>query len=198
MSVIRVATRNRHKLRELRELLSPINWEVIGLDDLPDLQLVEDADSFAENARAKATAVHRITGGHVLADDSGLMVDVLNGLPGVRSARYASAVAAGCDQDAANRQKLLAALANVSPAQRTAHFVCALVWIDPQARYVSCSGELHGRIIDRERGAGGFGYDSLFVPVGLHQTLAELSADEKNAISHRSRALAQLVVHLRA
>lgn len=187
------ATRNPGKLRELRQLITGI--EVIDVGEaaarlgraIPDV--VEDADTFAGNAIKKARAVSAATGLPALADDSGLEVDALGGAPGVYSARYAG------DQhdDAANNAKLLAALAGVPTAQRTARFRAALALADVSgplgAEVLVADGACEGVILDAPRGTGGFGYDPLFFAPELGQTFAEAGVGPKSDLSHRARAM---------
>ena len=179
MSTLIVATHNAHKLREIGELLP--GWEIRGEDSGAE----ETAETFSGNARIKARAIAlRHPGAWVMADDSGLEVDALGGAPGVRSARYA-----GHDGDTpANNALLLKNLLGVS--DRRARFTCAIVLVAPDGKEYEVEGHCPGRIAETPSGVGGFGYDPLFVPDGYNQTFAELSADEKNAISHRGRALA--------
>lgn len=192
MSRLLFATRNRGKLAELRALVAPHGIEVDSLDDVDAPgEVEEDGETFTANAEKKARAALAATGLPALADDSGLDVDALDGAPGVRSARYAGP---GQD-DAANNAKLLAALASVPDARRTARFRCALAFVDAAGTLTVAEGTLEGRIGQAPRGAGGFGYDPLFLlPDG--RTLAELSAAEKNAISHRGQALRKMAPHL--
>lgn len=192
MSRLLFATRNRGKLAELRALVAPHGIEVDSLDDVDAPgEVEEDGETFTANAEKKARAALAATGLPALADDSGLEVDALDGAPGVRSARYAGP---GQD-DAANNAKLLAALASVPDARRTARFRCALAFVDAAGTLTVAEGTLEGRIGQAPRGAGGFGYDPLFLlPDG--RTLAELSAAEKNAISHRGQALRKMAPHL--
>lgn len=192
MSRLLFATRNRGKLAELRALVAPHGIEVDSLDDVDAPgEVEEDGETFTANAEKKARAALAATGLPALADDSGLEVDALDGAPGVRSARYAGP---GQD-DAANNAKLLAALAGVPDARRTARFRCALAFVDGAGTLTVAEGTLEGRIGHAPRGAGGFGYDPLFLlPDG--RTLAELSAAEKNAISHRGQALRKMAPHL--
>ena len=175
-----LATHNANKVREISQMLP--GWEVSAEDSGAE----EPAETFAGNARLKALAlVPRHPGAWVLADDSGLEVEALGGAPGVRSARYA-----GKDGDTpANNALLLRNMAGV--ADRRARFTCAVVLVDPQGREHVVEGHCPGRILEAPAGAGGFGYDPLFVPDGYDRSFAELSADEKNAISHRGRALAE-------
>ena len=176
-----VATHNAHKLREIGEILP--GWEIAG----EDAGVEETGSTFAENALIKARAVAaRHPGAWVLADDSGLAVDALGGAPGVRSARYA-----GRDGDTpANNALLLKNLAGV--ADRRAHFACVLAFVAPCGRESLFEGRCDGRIAEAPSGAGGFGYDPLFIPDGHDRSFADLSPAEKNAISHRGRALAAL------
>ena len=187
-----IASNNAHKAREIAVALDFPGWEFCTLRDLgiasdPE----EDADTFEGNARIKARAAREASGGRaVLADDSGLVVDALDGAPGVRSARYAGEDAT----DAANNAKLLDELVDVPDAQRTARFVCTLVFIDEDGSEEVAHGVVEGRIGRAERGEHGFGYDPLFLPdvFGGERTLAEALPQEKNAVSHRGNALRAL------
>jgi XTP/dITP diphosphohydrolase len=193
-----LGTRNRKKGLELAELLSP-PWEpnrrldrldIRTLDDLDSaVDVVEDADTFAGNARKKASETARTLHCWVLADDSGLAVDALGGAPGVHSARYAGTHG----DDLANNTRLLAELADVPDELRGAAFVCALALADPRGEVrVETSGHCRGRITRAPRGANGFGYDPLFLIREYHKTFGELSALVKHQLSHRSRAIAHL------
>lgn len=169
-----------------------------ALEDLrghPEIdEVIEDGATFAENARRKALAVSRQWPGLALADDSGLEVDSLGGAPGVLSARYAGEGAT----DAANRRKLLEEMAMLAPnSLRTARFRCVLVLARGGEALATFDGAVEGEIVRAERGRNGFGYDSLFQPNRLTKTLAQLSAREKNALSHRAVAVAQLLNFLR-
>lgn len=189
-----VATRNQGKLREIRALLEPCGVVVRGVADFPELpEIEEDGATFAENARKKAQVIARLTGRLTLADDSGLCVAALGGAPGVHSARYAGA---GAD-DAANNRKLLAAMATIPEGERNAAFLCAMALCAPDGECRTFEGRLDGSILAAARGTEGFGYDPLFLVTGRGQTLAELPLEEKNRISHRARALAQVVDVLR-
>jgi XTP/dITP diphosphohydrolase len=188
-----VATRNQGKLKEIRALLAPLQITVHGLADFPGLpEIVEDGLSFAANAEKKAATIARLTGRLTLADDSGLEVVALGGAPGIHSARYAGADA----DDAANNRKLLAAMPTLLPAQRAAAFVCVMALCAPDGSCRTFAGRLNGAIISEPRGTEGFGYDPLFVVAGSDRTLAEIPLDEKNRISHRAQALAQVVAVL--
>jgi XTP/dITP diphosphohydrolase len=189
-----VATRNPGKLTEIRALLAPLSIAVRGLADFPGLpEIVEDGLTFAANAEKKAATIARLTGRLTLADDSGLEVAALGGAPGIHSARYAGADA----DDVGNNCKLLAALAAIPPAQRRAAFVCVMALCAPDGSCRTFSGRLAGEIIREPRGTEGFGYDPLFVVAGSNRTLAEIPLEEKNRISHRAQALAQVIAVLR-
>ena len=195
--VLVCATRNRHKLEELRPLLEPLGYVLRTLDEeAPNLPLIEDGDTFAANAEKKALAVHQATGKAALADDSGLEVDALGGAPGVHSARYAATPEAHGHDDDANKRKLLAALSGTT--NRAARFRCALALVTQGGELFTAEGTCEGKILTAERGSGGFGYDPLFVPDGFAETFAELSTEAKNQISHRRRALDALVAKLSA
>jgi len=181
-----IATRNNHKLVEIRQILAVPSLELIGMeayDGIPEV--VEDGDTFEANARKKAVTLALATGLWTLADDSGLEVDALGGEPGVWSARYA-----GEPVDyAANNAKLFAALGNTT--HREARFRCVIALSDPLGRAQTVEGRCEGAIIHECRGKQGFGYDPLFVPQGYSETFAEMASAEKNGISHRGKALRQ-------
>lgn len=204
--ILLIATRNRHKVQEIRAILGP-GFDVRDLNDHPDAPgVVEDAPTFAGNAAKKAVALAEwlarrapaAAGLTVLADDSGLEVDALGGAPGVHSARFAAlengghAPTAGNTPDAANNERLLRLLADTPAAARTARFRCVIALARAGAPVRHFEGACEGRIGFAPSGAGGFGYDPLFVPEGFEQTFAELGEETKNRISHRSRALAAL------
>ncbi len=187
LSILVVATRNKNKLREFREILQGQEIEIRSLDDFgPTPEAVEDGDSFDENAYKKAIHTAKILGLPAIADDSGLVVDALNGAPGVYSARYAGENATDDD----NCQKLLKALEGVE--DRRAHFQCVLSIAVPSGPALTYEGRCDGIIIDEKRGDNGFGYDPLFYFTELGKTFAELSLAEKNAVSHRGKALAEV------
>ncbi len=185
-----VATRNRHKLDEIAALWRGLPFELVTIDDLaPGAVLNEDEATFADNALAKARQAHAATGMAALADDSGLEVDALGGAPGVWSARYAGLP---CD-DRRNNDKLLSALHGVPPARRGGRYRCAAAFIDPSAgTEVVRMGACEGLILQTPRGHGGFGYDPLFWIESLGRTMAEISRDEKNRLSHRAAAFTAL------
>ena len=179
-----VATRNKHKLEEIRTILSGLDVELHSALDFPDIpDVVEDGDTFEANAIKKAVTIAHATGCWALADDSGLEVAVLGNAPGVFSARYAGEPVSY----AANNEKLLRELAGQK--NRHARFRCVMALSDPDGSAETVAGRCEGHIIEELRGTAGFGYDPLFVPEGYTQTFAELPADQKNAISHRGRAL---------
>jgi XTP/dITP diphosphohydrolase len=192
---LRIGTQNSGKLREFKELLTPLGYRVRGVEDLPGFAVVEDGQTFEENALKKARAVLDASGEAAIGDDSGLVVDALGGAPGIHSARYAGVD--GPDQDARNREKLLHALRDVPEGKRSARFVCVLAYCDAAGLVHTARGEFEGAIGFTERGTGGFGYDSLFVPRGSNLTAAELPAREKNQRSHRGQALRDMVSWLK-
>lgn len=195
-----VATSNPNKVRELAQVLAPLGVEVQGLpnNDIPEP--VEDADTFEGNARIKALAYAAALGSACVAEDSGLEVDALAGAPGVYSARYAGVDGTREQRDQANNDKLLRQLAGAS--HRTARFVCAMCLVDAQgALLFETRGSYEGVIVrggaeDPPRGENGFGYDPLLYLPELRKTSAELSADEKNARSHRGQAARALAAFL--
>ncbi|HLE67007.1 MAG TPA: RdgB/HAM1 family non-canonical purine NTP pyrophosphatase [Burkholderiales bacterium] len=196
MKKLVLASNNPGKLREIRALLAPFSIEVIPQADLGISEAEEPHETFLENALAKARHASRACGFAALADDSGLCVAALGGAPGVHSAYYAGGGVRD-ERDARNNQKLLAELAR--HAGRDAHYVCVVALVrrahDPEP--LIAEGRWHGSIAREPRGASGFGYDPLFLVPGRGLTAAELSAEEKNRISHRGQALARLVARLR-
>lgn len=189
-----IATRNPGKIRELRELLADLPLTLLSLEDFPDLpEIPEEGATFADNAAAKAREVAALTGLPALADDSGLEVAALGGRPGVYSARYAwdrTAPRPPTDED--NWRKLLEELEGVPPENRQARFVCEIALAFPDGRLLRARGECPGRIATEPRGTQGFGYDPVFWLPELGATMAELSLAEKNRLSHRARALAEM------
>jgi len=183
-----LATRNEGKVRELRQMLQDLPVEVLSLKDFPGVpEVEEDGGTFRDNALKKAREVSRHIAETVLADDSGLEVDALGGLPGIHSARYAGAGA----NDAANNAKLLKALEEVPREKRGAVFRCVLVLYSPDGRSEVFEGSWRGEILFAPRGALGFGYDPLFLDPGQGLTAAELPPERKNRISHRGQAFAK-------
>lgn len=189
MKTVVFASRNRGKIREIGALLEGLPIALRSLDDFPDAPDVEeDGDTFLENALKKALAIARHTGCAVLADDSGLTVDALGGAPGVHSARYAGE---GAD-DGRNIEKLLREMKDVPERERGAAFRCVLVLCEPDGSCEYFEGAWEGRIADTPDGDGGFGYDPVFYLPGLGKTVARLSLEEKNRLSHRARAMGRL------
>lgn len=187
-----LATRNPGKVREMRELLKALPIELRTVEEMGEApEVEEDAPDLQGNARKKAMVLHEHTGLAALADDTGLEVDALGGAPGVRSARYAGPEA----DDAANRARLLEELDGTE--DRAAQFRTVVAFAE-QGDVRFFEGICRGRVIEAERGEGGFGYDALFVPEGRDRTFAEMSDAEKNAISHRGRALRAAADYLRA
>lgn len=191
MKKVVIASNNAHKVEEIRTALDFEGWEFYTLSELGvESDPEEDAETFEGNARIKARAAYEAAGCAALADDSGIEVDALGGAPGVHSARYAG----GHGDDAANNEKLLRELGDVPPEKRTGRFVSAIVFVDEDGTETVARGTVEGRIGYGLQGDGGFGYDPLFYPDVFKGalTLAEVSQDEKNAVSHRGNALREL------
>ncbi|HLK42810.1 MAG TPA: RdgB/HAM1 family non-canonical purine NTP pyrophosphatase [Thermoleophilia bacterium] len=197
-----LATRNPHKIAELREILAQtgVRVRLVGLDRFPDLpEVPETGLTFGDNAMLKASDVAHRTGLPAIADDSGLCVDVLGGMPGIFSARWSGKHG----DDAANLDLLLAQISDVADEHRQAHFACAAALVIPgtpegpgkQAQVVR-EGRIYGALLRERRGENGFGYDPIFVPAGYDRTTAEMPPEEKNAISHRTRAFQALAKDL--
>lgn len=181
------ATKNQNKIREISEKFAPLGFEVISQNDADiDIDVEETGDTFAKNALIKARAVAMVCDDYVLADDSGLCVEALDGRPGVYSARYAGEGA----PDSAKIEKLLGELD--SEENRTAKFVTNIAFIFPDGREIVTQGEVAGRILREARGENGFGYDPVFFSDELGKSFAEATLEEKNTVSHRSRALSAL------
>jgi XTP/dITP diphosphohydrolase len=189
-----LATRNTHKVEEVRRILAPYDVELVSLSEFPDVaDVAETGATFADNALLKAHAVAVATGLPALADDSGIAVAALNGMPGVLSARWAGRHR----DDATNLQLVLDQIADVPDERRMAAFVCAAAAATPTGREVVVEGRVEGVVIREPRGSNGFGYDPIFVPLGERRTTAEMSAEEKDAISHRGKAFRALAPRLR-
>ena len=193
MRKILVASTNPGKLKELREMLrGDIEW--VGLSDFPGIgEIEEDGRTFAENARKKALGYAKATGLWTLADDSGLVIDALGGQPGVKSARFSG------DKDKnrglldhKNMAKVLTLLDGVPTAKRTARFVCCLCIASPEEVLIETEGKLEGVIANEQAGENGFGYDPIFFVPELNKTVAQMTSEEKNAISHRGNAIRKL------
>ena len=190
MEKVILASQNAHKIREIDAILSQYGMQVIARDEagLPPFEIEETGETFDENSRLKAQVIMDLAGLPTIADDSGLMVDALGGGPGVYSARFAGE---NCTFDDNNR-KLLKCLEGVPAEARTAQFVTVITMLFPDGTELVARGECPGRITEELRGEEGFGYDPLFLPDGADKTFAEMTADEKNRISHRARALMAL------
>jgi XTP/dITP diphosphohydrolase len=187
-----LATRNQHKSLEVAQLLGD-EFQVVDLSGLAIGKIEETGKSFAENASLKAIAVSKGREVHVIADDSGLEVDALDGAPGIYSARYAGENAS----DSENIEKLLRELRNVSGEKRSARFRCVIALAQNEKVLGTFEGAVEGRIVDLPRGKNGFGYDPVFQPNSFAETFAEMAAAQKNKISHRAKAIAALREALR-
>jgi XTP/dITP diphosphohydrolase len=191
-----LATRNQGKILELRRILEAISHgtiELVSVDQYPDIPDVEETGStFEENALLKAVAMCDATGLPAIADDSGLCVDALSGAPGIFSARYAGKHG----DDTANLKKVLVELQGVEDAKRSAHFTCVTALVMPDGRKVTKVGEFHGFIAHSPVGEYGFGYDPIFIPQGSGITSAQMSAQEKDLVSHRGISLRAIAPHV--
>jgi XTP/dITP diphosphohydrolase len=198
MTKLILATRNRGKLAELRRILAAagVSAAVTDLDDAPGMpEVAETGRSFTDNALLKARAVAAFTGLPAVADDSGLCVDALNGMPGVLSARWSGRHG----DDEANLRLVLAQIAEVPAGERGANFTCVAALVLPAGDERVTEGTVYGRLTSSPRGSNGFGYDPIFVPDGFELTTAQMSAEEKDTISHRGlalRALAPVIAEL--
>lgn len=193
MKEVLIATNNAGKAKDFETLFKPLGVKVLTLNDIEgDIDVEETGDTFEANAILKAETVARLLGKIVIADDSGLEVDALGGAPGVYSARYAGAV----KNDSANIDKVLQELETASEGNRSARFRCVLAVAGPGLKTETFSGSCEGLIRTERQGTNGFGYDPIFFVTALNRTMAELSAEEKNEISHRGAALAQLKLKL--
>ena len=189
-----LATKNSGKVLEFRRILDELgaqNLEVVGLDQFPEIGDIEETGTtFEENALLKARTICKLTGMPALADDSGICVDALSGAPGLYSARYSGA------GDDANNQKLLNELKDVPDEKRGAYFICVAAYVSPDGFEEVAEGRFYGKILREVIGSGGFGYDPLFQPEGLNCSSAELSAQEKDAISHRGKAMRAIAPYI--
>ena len=190
METIIAASRNQHKITEIEAITKKFGMQIISRDEagIPAFEIEEDGETFEENSFKKADEIMKICGKITIADDSGLMVEYLGGAPGVYSARFAGE---DCS-DEKNNDKLLALLEGVPYKERRAKFVSVITMVFPDGETLTARGECEGHIIDAPVGENGFGYDPLFVPVGFQRTFAQLLPEEKNRISHRAKALAEL------
>jgi XTP/dITP diphosphohydrolase len=187
-----LATRNSHKATELKRILEELelDCELLTVADFPSAPEVDETeDTFAGNALLKARALSNFTGLAAIADDSGICVDALDGNPGVLSARWSGATE---NIDRANLELVLEQIKGVPAESRGAKFVCAAVAVFPDGKELVAIGEMCGNLLDAPTGENGFGYDPIFVPIGLSKTTAEMTASEKDAISHRGKALNKL------
>ncbi|HHZ03115.1 MAG TPA: XTP/dITP diphosphatase [Tissierellia bacterium] len=196
MRRIILSSGNKHKINEIKDILKDLPFEIVSKDDLgyKDFEVVEDGNTLEENAIKKAEELHKLTKGIVIADDTGLFVDVLKGQPGVHSARYAGEPVSY----SANNQLLLKNLENVPKEGRGAYFKTVIAVIFENGNRLLVEGTIRGHIAFQERGTNGFGYDPLFVVEGTDRTFAELTEEEKNQISHRAIALKNLKEKLEA
>lgn len=188
--IIVAATKNRHKIREIEAITSEFGMSIISRDEagVPDIEVVEDGETFEENSYKKAYEIMKLCGRVTIADDSGLVVDCLDGAPGVYSARFA-----GIDgDDDANNRKLTELIKDVPYEERTARFVSVITMVFPDGDTVVARGEVEGHLLTEAHGREGFGYDPLFVPAGYDRTFGELDPEIKNSISHRANALKEL------
>jgi XTP/dITP diphosphohydrolase len=187
-SKLALATKNPGKIKEILEICAdwPVSWLTAEDAEWPDVE--ETGETYRENALLKAMEVARILGVPAVADDSGIEVDALGGAPGPRSARFAGEHAS----DSENLSLLLARVADVSDGERTARYRCVAACAWPEGRAIDVEETCEGRLVLEPRGSGGFGYDPAFVPIGFSLTMAELSPEEKNRISHRGKALRAL------
>ena len=188
MERIIAATRNEGKIREMNAITKELGIAILSRDaaGVPPVEIEETGTTFEENSYIKAKAIMEMTGEPALADDSGICCDYLGGAPGVQSARWSG----GSDED--NNAKLVRLTVDVPPEERIARYVCVMTLVFPDGEVIRARGEIEGTIITEPRGTGGFGYDPYFVPKGDTRTFAEYPAEEKNAISHRGRALQEM------
>lgn len=181
-----VATRNKHKLKEIREVLAELNLDILGATDVPGLpEIVESEATIRDNAIKKAVETAKVAKRLTMADDTGLEVDALKGEPGVRSARFAGEGVTYHE----NNKKLLGLMEGVPMEKRSARFRCVIAIADEKGLYDVVEGISNGVILEEERGCNGFGYDPLFIPDGQVKTFGEMIAEVKNRISHRGKAL---------
>lgn len=190
METIIAASRNQHKIVEIEEITKKFGMHIISRDDagIPKFEIEEDGETFEENSFKKANEIMKICGKTTIADDSGLEVDYLGGAPGVYSARFAGEEG----DDEKNNEKLIGLLDGIPYKERRARFVSVITMVFPDGETLVARGECEGHVIDTPVGDNGFGYDPLFVPEGFQRTFAQLTAEEKNRISHRAKALMKL------
>ncbi len=185
-----IATGNKDKVREINEILKGTEFDAVSMKEIGiDPEIIEDADSFEGNALIKARTVHELTKEYVMADDSGLCIDALNGAPGIYSARF-------CGEDSTYEEKfkkIFEMLKDVPEEKRTAQFVCAIAVVRPDGSSFTVRGECHGILHEKPMGEGGFGYDPIFYVPEFGMTTAQMTKDQKNSISHRGKALRAMV-----
>ncbi len=188
--IVIAATQNKHKIKEIEMITADYGFQIKSLFQMgyPPVNVTEDGGTFEENSFKKAMKIHRATGEITIADDSGLMVEYLNGAPGIHSSRFAGEEG----NDDKNNEKLLNLLQDVPLTLRGARFVGIITMVFTETRVITAKGECKGHILYEKKGKGGFGYDPLFVPLGWDKSFAELSGEEKNRISHRAQALKDL------
>ena len=190
MKKVIAASRNKHKIQEIEKITEQFGFSIISRDDaqIPPVEVIEDGDTFQENSYIKAKAILDIAQQPTIADDSGLVVDYLDGAPGVYSARFAGEDA----DDEKNLDKLIEMMEGVPYEKRTAAFVCCITFLFPEGKKIVAEGRCEGHIVEKRRGNNGFGYDPVFVPLGYDRTFGELDEEIKNNISHRAQALKKL------
>ena len=190
MKKIVAASQNKHKIREIEEITKEFGMFIVPRDEagVPDVEIVEDGETFETNSYKKAYEVMRLCGEITIADDSGLEVDYLDGEPGVHSARFA-----GEDtDDKKNNEKLLSLLEGVPMEKRSGRFISVITIVYPDGTNIVARGEVEGHIAFEESGDNGFGYDPLFIPLGYNKTFGDFTSENKNKISHRAKALVKL------
>ncbi|MDO4486740.1 MAG: RdgB/HAM1 family non-canonical purine NTP pyrophosphatase [Bacillota bacterium] len=189
-TIIVAATQNKHKIKEIEAITGDFGLNIIsrGEADIPDVEIIEDGNTFEENSYKKAYEIMKLCGKITIADDSGLEVDCLDGAPGVYSARFA-----GVDgDDEANNRKLIDLLKDIPYEKRTARFVSVITMVFPDGDSIVARGEVEGHIVLQPQGNNGFGYDPLFVPEGCDKTFGQIEPEIKNSMSHRANALKAL------
>jgi len=188
-----IATGNNDKVREINEVLTGTGFEAVSMKSIGiDPEIIEDADSFEGNALIKARVVHKLTNEYVMADDSGLCIDALDGAPGIYSARF-------CGENSTYEEKfkkIFEMLKDVPEEKRTAHFVCAIAVVRPDGSEFTVRGVADGILVEKPRGENGFGYDPIFFVPEFNMTTAQMNPAQKNMISHRGKALRAMVANL--
>ena len=190
MEVIVAASKNQHKIKEIEAITKKYGMRVVSRDEagVPPVDIEENGETFEENSFKKAKEIEKLCGRVTIADDSGLMVEYLDGAPGVYSARFAGEKS----NDGKNNEKLLRLLEGLPAEERKAKFVSVITMVFPDGDVLVARGECPGKIVEQPAGENGFGYDPIFVPDGFQETFAQMKAEEKNQISHRARALQEL------